>query len=83
MNYLGENELSAVRNCLWYHLPSNIPPQYFHKIKTDSKQRSKEYILLHTVLVVKETRTEGGQNVYQRAHVSFQSNSSCNIYTVN
>ena len=57
--------------------PSNIPPQYFHKTKNDSKQRAKEACFLHLVVAVNETHVWGGKQEYQRALVSFQSTSSC------
>ena len=38
MNYLEKkNGFIAVMTCRQDRLPSNIPPQYFHKLKTDSK----------------------------------------------
>ena len=55
MNYLGENGFGAVMTCLRNCLTSNIPPQYFHKLWTDYKQRSKEAHFLHHVVAVKET----------------------------
>ena len=71
MNYLGENGFSDVMTCRWDCLPPNIPPQYFHKLKTDSKQQSKEARFLHPIMDIKETRTKGGKQSYKRANVSF------------
>ena len=76
MNYLGENGFGAVMNCLWDSLESNSPPQYFHKLKTDSRQQPKEARLLHPVVALKNTHEQGGKQAYHRAHVSFQSTSS-------
>ena len=69
--------------CRQYFLPSNIPPQYFHKLKTDYKQQSKESRFLHPDVAVKETHAQGVKQAYQLAHFFFQSTSSCNISTVN
>ena len=65
MNYLGENGFSAVMTCLQDCLPSKIPTQYFHKLKSDYKQQSKEDSFLHTVVDVKETHSQGGKQAYQ------------------
>ena len=61
MNYLGNYGYGDVMTCLWDCLTSNIPPQYFHKLKTDSKQQSKESHFLHPVVAVKETHAQGGK----------------------
>ena len=65
MNYLGNNGYGDVMTCLWDCLTSNIPPQYFYKLKTDSKQQSKEARFLYPVLSVKETYVQGGKQAYQ------------------
>ena len=83
MKYLGENGFGDVMTCRRYHLPSNIPPQYFHKLKADSKQRFKEDRFLHPDVAVQETHSQGVKQAYQCAHVSFQFTSSCNNFTVN
>ena len=57
INYLGKNGFAAVMTCRRDRLLWNIPPQYFHKLKTDFKQRVKEARLLHPVVAVKETHT--------------------------
>ena len=74
MNYLGKNRFDDVMTCRQYCLTSKMPPQYFHKLTTDSKQLSKESHFLHPVVAVKETHSQGGKQSYQRANVSFQYN---------
>ena len=69
--------------CRRDHLPSNIPPQYFHKLNTDSKQQAKEARILHPVVDVKDTHAKDEKQAYQRAHISFKYTSSCKISTVN
>ena len=70
-------------NCRRYFLPSNIPPQYFHKLKTDSKKYIQESSFTTSYCGCKWTHAQGVQSAYQRAHIYFQSSSSCNISTVN
>ena len=52
MKDFGKNGFGAVMNCRRDLLPSNIPPQYFHKLKNDYKQRSNKARSLHAVVVV-------------------------------
>ena len=70
MKSFGKNGFGDVITCRRYYLPSNIPPQYFHKIKTDYKQQSKESRFLHPDLVLKETYAQGG-NKHTNLHISF------------
>ena len=75
INYLGENGFVEVMTCHQDRLPSKIPPQYVHKLKTDYKQQFKEASFLHPVVAVKETHAQGGKQAHQRAYVSFQNTS--------
>ena len=83
MKYLVKNGFGSVMTCRRDCLPSQIPPQYLYKIKTYSKQRSKEARFLHTDVAVKETHAQDVKQSYQRSHVSFQYTLSFNISTFN
>ena len=54
MSYLGKSLFSDVMTCRHDCQPSNVPPQYFHRVKTDSKQLAKEDRFLLPVMAVKE-----------------------------
>ena len=56
-------------NCFRDRLPSNIPPQYFHKIKTDFKNQAKAYLFLHPFVALKETNAQGGKK-HNNLHIS-------------
>jgi hypothetical protein len=81
--WLGENGFGSTMTCRRDRLPKDIPAENLHKKKTSSDARPKVARFHQPIVAVQNIMPEGEKEGYQRAHVSFQSTSSCNLSTVN
>ena len=84
MNYLGSNGFGGVFTCTKNRLPKGVKNEVFHHLKTDNSQKTKVARFYEPIVAMKQfPATNNHSNSYERAHISFQSTSSCNISTVN
>lgn len=86
-DWIGKNGFSCTTTCRRDRFPKDIPKQYLHLKKTDTSLRTKVARFTQPIIAVKDEKeptSDGEENIlFQRAHISFQSTSSCNIATVN
>jgi len=79
--WIGKKGYSCTMTCRRDRFPKDIPKQYMHIKKTDTSLRTKVGRFSEPIVAVKVE--DDGLQLYERAHISFQSTSSCNISTVN
>ena len=95
-DYVGVNGYGVTTTCRRDRLPKGVPNCYFHKVSTapgDKKAKVARFnnpiTVVKHVTVTPADRVEEGEDrtptpiKYTKAHVTFQSTSSCNITTVN
>ena len=80
---IGQKGYRCTMTCRRDRFPRDIPKHFLHIKKTDTSSRTKVARFVEPIVAVKEGVCNDGTSKYQRAHVSFQSTSSCNISTVN
>ena len=83
LNYLGNNGFGGVFTCARNRLPKGVKKESFHHQKTDASIKTKVARFYEPVVAVKSFKSSNNNPDYKRAHISFQSTSSCNISTVN
>ena len=85
--WIGKNGLSCTTICCRDWFPKDIPKQQLHLKKTDTSLRTKVARFTEPMIAAKEHKepiSNGDERIlYQQAHISFQSTSSCKIATVN
>ena len=80
-NWVGLNGFGITTTCRRDRFPSDIPKKYLHIKKTDTSIRTKVGRFTNPIVAVKQVTNN--DVTYERAHILFQSTSSCNIATVN
>ena len=83
-DWIGQNGFSCTMSCRRDRFPKDIPKQYLQVKKTDASRRPKVARFQHPIVAVKIQKCSPNfDDTYERAHISFQTTSSCNIATVN
>ena len=83
-DWIGKNGFSCTMTCRRDRFPKEIPKQYLQVKKTDTSRRTKVARFQDPIVAVKVSKcSPDSDKTFERAHISFQSTSSCNIATVN
>ena len=83
-DWISQNGFCCTMTCRRDCFPKDIPKQYLEVKKTDTSRCTKVTRFQHPIVAVNIQKcSPDSDDTYERAHISFQSTSSCNIATVN